>query len=111
MVDKIQQWGGHVLEWLHLDKLLYRERSSHEFVAMLYPRERKEKALKRLWGKRLAVFLILMAAAIATWLFSFLSEPESSLLRDGRYLTRQPEDTSVEIHVAGDSDSGTWERK
>lgn len=111
MGDKIQQWGEHVMEWLHLDKLLYREKSSHEFVAMLYPRERKEKALKRLWGKRLAVFLILMAAAIAAWLFSFLSEPERSLLSDGRYLTRQSEDSSVEIYVAGTSDSGTWEKK
>lgn len=111
MTDKIQHWGEQLMEWLHIDKLLYREKSSHEFVTMIYPRERKEKALKRLWGKRLAVFLILVAAAITAWFICFMSEPEESLLSDGRYLTRQPEDSSVEIDVTGVSDSGEWEKK
>ena len=111
MSDRIQRWGERFIELLHIDKFLYREKSSCQFVTMLYPREKKEYALKKLWGKRLVVFFLLLMLVVAVWLYCFLSEPERSILSDGRYLTRQSEDSSVEIKVTGVSDSGEWEKR
>lgn len=109
-MNKIGQWGEELPKRLHLEKLLYREKNSCEMVELLYPRMKKDEALRKLWGERLALILLLLAAAALAWLYCFTSEPEESILSDGRYLSRQEEDLPVEVQVKGSAESGEWEK-
>lgn len=111
MSDGLQRLGRRLTEWVHAGRWLFREKSACEYVRMMYPREKREDALRRLWGGRLVLFLFLTAVAAAVWLCCFLAEPEPGVLREGRYLSRQNGDIPVEIDVTGVGDSGEWKRK
>lgn len=111
MSDRLQKLGVRLTEWLHAGRWLFREKSACEYVELMHPREKREDALKELWGGRLVSLLFFMAAAAAVWFCCFLSDPAAELLHEGKYLSRQSEDISVDIDVTGISESGQWEKR
>ena len=90
--------------------LLFREKSTREYVACLYPREDQTEVLKRIWKKRMTGLGILFLAAAAVWLYCFLSEPQDSALKDGRYLLRQEEDSAIDLEVTGEEGDRIWQK-
>lgn len=93
-----------------MKKLLFRKKSTCEYAESLYPRENREEVLRRIWKKRIQSLLILVLAAAAVWLYCFLSEPEDSVLNDGKYLSRQEEDFQTELEVTGKNGDQAWEK-
>ena len=90
--------------------LLFREKSTREYVACLYPREDQTEVLKRIWKKRMTGLGILFLAAAAVWLYWSLSEPQDSALKDGRYLLRQEEDSAIDLEVTGEEGDRIWQK-
>lgn len=91
-------------------ELLFRDKSTCEYVESLYPREDKADILRRIWKKRLTALGILFLAAAAVWLYCFLSKPQESVLKDGKYLLRQEEDSVVDLEVSGREGDRIWQK-
>ncbi len=91
--------------------LLFGEKSTREYVECLYPREDQTEVLKRIWKKRMTGLGILFLAAVVVWLYCFLSSPQDSALKDGRYLLRQEEDSAVGLEVTGEDEDRMWQKK
>ena len=93
-----------------MKRWLYQQKGTREYAESLYPREKREEVLGRIWKKRIRSILVLISAAAAVWLYCFLSEPEDSVLVDGKYLARQAEDSQIELGVTGRKGDQVWEK-
>lgn len=109
-MKKLEEAGVFLLGKCHLDKLLFREKATNEYVEMLHPRGRREEILLKLWGGRVVLLLGILVMAFLVWLSCHTAEPEDSLLSGGKYLTRQSEDSSVQMEVTGTDGGEVWKK-
>lgn len=90
-------------------RLCRREKSTGEYIRKLYPREDMEKKLCDIWKKRLITIVLLLAVFAVSVLYClFGSEPESSELSEGKYITRLEEDRALELAIVGTTAERRW---
>lgn len=96
--------------WDRLFQLLKKEKTTREYVEIIHIRGDKEKELSAIWQKRICMGGILLFVCILAWIYCFTAEAEDTVLSDGRYVIRQPEDETVAFEVSGQSGKGAWEK-
>lgn len=90
--------------------VLKKEKKTKEYVDAMLVRGDKELEILHIWKKRIVILGILVLVCGLAWLSCFMEEPETSVLSEGNYVVRQPEDETVDFQVSGRSDTASWEK-
>jgi len=109
-VKKEDKLGIFLLEKLRLMRFLKKDENTEFYVERIYPRQEKELWLKIIWGRRLLVLIGLVFMTIFMLLYCMNDQPESSLLKERKYVERQDEDAVLEILVTGDKNGNVWQK-
>lgn len=102
-----EEWISKFVDRLHI---VQSDGGLRKYAEAIYPRGDPVQVIKRIWIRRVAAVLVLIPVAAVIWLVCFMTEPGPSVLEDGRYLTRQKEDSVVEMEVRGESRDGKWDK-
>ena len=109
-MKKEDKWGIFLLKKLKLMSILKKDETTHLYVERIYPRQEKEQWFQIIWGRRILVVLILMLLTIAMWIYCSFQSPDSSLLKEGKYVERGEEEEMLEMQVTGEADGGSWQK-
>jgi hypothetical protein len=88
-----------------------KDTATADAVKILYPREDKEVILWQIWKKRLGMIALVILGIFLLWLGCLLQTSGDSLLSEKKYITRQEEDSSVEMTVKGDDGDEQWQEQ
>lgn len=102
--------GGFFLKIRPVKEFLFRQKNTREFVCAMEPRARPDAALTGLWEKRIGLVAVLLLAVVLLWLICFTGEEEKGLLENGHYIRRPETEEEISLKVAGDAESGRWEK-
>ncbi len=107
-MGKKHKEGFSLIKLLHLERLAEKDRISREHIEIMARRKDAKKELLLLWEKRIRILLLLVLVIILIWLSCLWAEPEDSVLSEGYYVVRQPEDETVTLRVEGKGKQGKW---
>lgn len=110
-MGKEDKAGILILEKLHLTELVNRDKATREYVEKLHPRGEREEILWAIWGRRILILSGFLLIAILVWVYCFCAVPEQGILKEGMYITRQPEDSDVKLLVKGKEGEEEWEKQ
>lgn len=87
-----------------------RNRQLCDYIEQVHIREDSQKVLRLLLRKRIRIVVLTVLLLVPAWFYCWLIPAERIPLSDNR-LTRQENDTDMELQVAGYSDGESWQEK
>lgn len=87
-----------------------KDRQLCEYIDEIYVREDFETIFKQIIKKRIRLLGVAVTVVIAAWLFCFMRPGKESLLNDHE-LTRQKEDTEINLRVSASAKEQKWQHE
>lgn len=108
-MTRLMPYIQRLVSFLHLDKVLQRDRATREMVDMLYRRQDKSQIFNEIWCQRIAMVLILCAVALLLFLAAYIEEQPPPVIEDGKFLHVEAEDVEVSFGIRAETKDGMAE--